>query len=149
MKNISELDAVNVRLAEITHLLSLEGILLFSSNPDVQTVQTLQTERAKLLHRRAQLIFKEECRRIEASLPRFDELSDAEIRVWCNAQPMLCWTPVLTDDCGVGIFHEDSNYYLAHVFICRGAGWVAKAWGTKITPKLVKKLSSRFPVWEN
>lgn len=149
MKNISELDAVNARLAEITHLLSLEGILLFSSNPDVQTVQTLQTERVKLLHRRAQLIFKEECRRIEASLPRFDELSDAEIRVWCNAQPALYWCPVFVDDCGIVILHENHDYYLAHAYICHGESWVAKAWGVKITPKLAKKLSQRFSILEN
>lgn len=149
MKNISELDVINAKLAEITHLLSLEGILSFSSNPDVQTVQTLQTERAKLLHRRAQLIFKEECRRIEASLPRFDELSDAEIEAWLNTQPVLHWCPVLVDDRGVVILHERYNYYLAHYFTCQGESWVAVAWGTKITPKLVKKLSSRFPIWEN
>jgi hypothetical protein len=149
MKNISELDAVNARLVEITHLLSLEDILLFSSNPDITTVQTLQTERAKLLHRRAQLIFKEECRRIEASLPRFDELSDAEIEAWLNTQPVLHWCPVLADDRGVVILHERHNYYLAHCFTHHDESWVAVAWGTKITPKLVKKLSSRFPIWEN
>lgn len=148
MKNI-ELEAVNARLIEIEHLLSLEGILLFSSNPDITTVQTLQTERAKLLHRRAQLIFKEECRRIEASLPRFDELSDAEIEAWLNNQPALHWCPAYTDDKGVVILHERYNYYLAHCFTCQGESWIAKAWGVKITPKLVKKLSSRFPIWEN
>lgn len=149
MKNISELDAVNNRLAEITHLLSLEGILLFSSNPDVQTVQTLQTERAKLLYRKRQLLFKEECRQIEASLPRFDELSDAEIEAWLNNQPALHWSPVYTEDRGVIVLHEGYNYYLVHAYTCQGESWIAKAWGVKITPRLAKKLSSRFYVWES
>lgn len=149
MKNISELDAVNARLAEITHLLSLEDILLFSSNPDITTVQTLQTERAKLLYRKRQLLFKEECRRIEASLPRFDELTYDEIMAWLNNQPALHWCPVFADDRGIVVLHEGYNYYLAHVFTCQGEYWVAKAWGTKITPRLAKKLSSRFPTWKN
>lgn len=149
MKNISELEAVNARLIEIEHLLSLEGILLFSSNPDITTVQTLQTERAKLLYRKRQLLFKEECRRIEALLPRFDELSDAEIESWLNTQQALHWCPVFTKDRGVVVLHEGYNYYLAHCFTCEDESWVAKAWGTKITPRLAKKLSSRFPIWNN
>ena len=149
MKNISELEAVNARLIEIEHLLSLKDMLLFSSNPKIVTIQTLQTERAKLLHRRTQLIFKEECHRIEASLPRFDELSDAEIKTWLDNQNLLHWCPVFADDCGIVILHENHDYYLAHAYVTQRESWVARAWGTKITPKLAKKLSSRFPVWEN
>jgi hypothetical protein len=133
------------RIADIQAALQDENTLLFSTNKNVETKQTLQTELAILLNKKRNTEFRMECERIEHSLPKFDKLSDEEIEAWVDNQTLLNYCPVFSIDMGVQVFYpETGGVYLAHIWEAKDSNFIAQALGVEITPKLAESLTKRF-----
>lgn len=140
-----KLNKIIKRIAEIQTALQNENTLLFSTNKNVETKQTLQTELAVLLNKKRNTEFRMECERIERSLPKFDDLNNEEVEAWIDEQKLLSWCPVFSIDMGIKVFYpERGGIYLAHVWEAKDSNFIARAIGCEITPKLAESLTERF-----
>lgn len=140
-----KLEKIIKRIAEIQTALQDEKTLLFSTNKNVETRQTLQTELAVLLNKKRNTEFRVECERIERSLPKFNELTNEEVEAWVDEQKLLSWCPVFSIDMGIKVFYpEMGGIYLAHIWEAKDSNFIARAIGVKITPKLAESLTKRF-----